>query len=107
MKAASLRMPSFRCGGPSLPFLRGASAGTHDHNPGSRADSLIWPSAAGRRSGALSVTIDDLDTGSYPDMKVLVTVRDANGFVPDLGIDSFELIEDGRCLSNRLKSPPR
>ena len=47
--------------------------------------------------GPVSVTIDDLDTGSYPNMKVLVTVRDANGVpIPDLGIDNFELIEDGK-----------
>ena len=47
--------------------------------------------------GPVNVTIDDLDTGSYPDMKVLVTVRDANGVpIPDLTTDNFELIEDGK-----------
>jgi len=47
--------------------------------------------------GPVSVTIDDLNTDSYPDMKVLVTARDANGVpILDLGADSFELIEDGK-----------
>ncbi len=45
----------------------------------------------------MTVKIDDLNTDSYPDMKVLVTARDANGVpIPDLDMDSFELIEDGK-----------
>jgi len=47
--------------------------------------------------GPVTVKIDDLNTDSYPDMKVLVTARDANGVpIPDLNVDSFELIEDGK-----------
>ncbi len=47
--------------------------------------------------GPVTVKIDDLNTDSFPDMKVLVTVRDANGVpIPDLNADSFELIEDGK-----------
>ncbi len=35
--------------------------------------------------GPVNVTIDDLNIDSYPDMKVLVTARDANGVpIPDL-----------------------
>lgn len=47
--------------------------------------------------GPVTVKIDELNTDGFPDMKVLVTARDANGVpIPDLNIDSFELIEDGK-----------
>jgi len=45
----------------------------------------------------MTVKIDDLNTDAFPDIQVLATVRDANGVpIPDLNVDSFELIEDGK-----------
>ncbi|MBN1137630.1 MAG: VWA domain-containing protein [Anaerolineae bacterium] len=55
------------------------------------------PSLSVGAQGPVNVTIDHLNMDGYPDMKVLVTVRDANGIpILDLAADSFELIEDGR-----------
>ncbi len=52
--------------------------------------------AAGQE--AVSVSIDEIEMGQFPQASVLVTVRDANG-VPliGLGADKFEIIEDGRA----------
>ena len=58
--------------------------------------SFALPLSAGAQ-GPVSVTIDDLDIGGYPDMKVRVTVRDANGVpILDMPREGFELIEDAK-----------
>ena len=53
--------------------------------------------------GAVNLSIDNLDMADFPESRVQVTVRDANGVpIPDLGADKFEIIEDGRA-----SFPPR
>jgi VWFA-related protein len=54
----------------------------------------VLPAAA---QGPVNVTVDDLNLDNFPDSQVKVTVRDANGVpIPGLGVDRFELVEDGR-----------
>jgi VWFA-related protein len=52
--------------------------------------------AAGQQ--AVNVSIDEIHMDQFPEARVLVTVRDANG-VPliGLGADKFEIVEDGRA----------
>lgn len=47
--------------------------------------------------GQSGVTINQIDTSAFPEVKALVTVQDANGVpAPDLPAGAFELVEDGR-----------
>ena len=48
--------------------------------------------------GAVNLSIDDQDVSDFPESRVSVTVRDANGVpITGLGADRFEIIEDGKA----------
>jgi VWFA-related protein len=52
--------------------------------------------AAGQQ--AVSISIDEIQMDEFPEARVLVTVRDANGVpIVGLGADKFEIVEDGRA----------
>jgi len=53
------------------------------------------PAAA---QGPVTLSIDDVNLDNLPEIRLLVTVRDANGIpIPGLVPDQFELVEDGRA----------
>lgn len=44
----------------------------------------------------ITVTVDEVDTSTFPAIRIRVSVRDRNGVpIPDLEVEHFEIIEDG------------
>lgn len=56
---------------------------------------LVWQAGA---QGLVGLSIDDLRFDAFPTIRVPVTVRNENGVpISGLGVDNFEIIEDGRA----------
>lgn len=58
---------------------------------------VLASSAPAAAQGSVTLSIDDVQHEQMPEMRLLVTVRDANGIpIVGLGPESFEIVEDGR-----------